>query len=44
MSDLDTPLPQFQQYRDALMQRMERDQDLDRFLAEHGGPCPMPAP
>lgn len=34
---IETPLPQYQQYRDALMQRMQRDEGLHGFLKTHGG-------
>ena len=36
---LDSPLPQYKQYRDALMQRMQRDGELHKFLTSKGGPA-----
>ncbi len=36
INQIDTPRPQYQQYRDALMQRMERDEGLHQTLVELG--------
>ena len=36
---LDAPLAQFQQYREALLQRMKRDEGLRHFLETEGGPA-----
>jgi hypothetical protein len=36
---LDTPRPEYQKYRDALNQRMQRDPELDHFLRHEGGPA-----
>jgi hypothetical protein len=37
MAALESPLPQYAQYRQALMQRMERDGELHGFLQAQGG-------
>ena len=39
ISVLDSPLPQYQRYRDALMQRMQRDEGLHSFLKTQAGPA-----
>jgi hypothetical protein len=36
VKDLDSTRPEYQQYRDALMQRMQRDPKLHRFLTKQG--------
>jgi hypothetical protein len=39
---LDSPRPQYTTYRNALMQRMERDEQLDNFLRTQAGPAFQP--
>jgi hypothetical protein len=39
IGDIDRPRPEYQQYRDALMLRMERDPELDHFLHHEAGPA-----